>query len=102
MTPEEKQHIEQRSFGITIAQVAQLVANRDGDASAFATNTAKIANNTLAKCVASNRLPAAAIQELEAVRIYLNRIQLALTHLDGVDFPTLATLEAQDNALHID
>ena len=30
MTPEEKQLIEQRQYGVTIAQVAQLVANHDG------------------------------------------------------------------------
>jgi len=93
MTPEEKQHIEQRTYGITIAQVAQLVAQRNGDCSAYAASTAKIALNRLAATVARQRFTADQIQELEAIRIYLNRIRLALTDLDAIEIPT--ALEAK-------
>lgn len=88
MTPEEKQHIEQRTYGITIAQVAQLVAHRQGDAAAFAVNTARIAANSLATAAATQGFNAKQLEALEAVRIYLNRIQLALTELDGHTEPT--------------
>ena len=83
MTPEERQHIDQRTYGITIAQVAQLVAYRHGDAAEFAVNTAKIAANSLATAAATQGFNAKQLEALEAVRIYLNRIQLALTELDG-------------------
>ena len=95
MTAEERQHIEQRTYGITIAQVAQLVANRQGDAAAFAVNTAKIAANKLATAAATQSFNAQQLEALDAVRIYLNRIQLALTELDGFDQATLTTLEAE-------
>lgn len=94
MNAEEKQHIEQRTYGITIAQVAQLIANRQGDAGAFAANTARIAAGHLATTVAKHRFTAQQIQDLEAVRIFLNRIHLALNDLDGFDQATLTTWEA--------
>ena len=95
MTAEEKQHIEQRTYGITIAQVAQLVANHQGDAPEYATNTAKIACNRLANAVAQHQFTGPQLMALDEIRIYLNRIQLALTELDGFDQATLTTLEAE-------
>lgn len=93
MTPEEKQHIEQRTYGITIAQVAQLVANRQGDAAAYAASTAKIAVQRLAQAAATEQFTAKQLAALEGIRIYLNRINLALTELDGIEVPT--SLEAK-------
>jgi hypothetical protein len=95
MTGEEQQHIEQRKFGITVAQVAQLVANHDGQADEYAANTARLAANRLALIVARERFTAQQLEQLEAIRIYLNRINLALTELDGCDYPTLVTLEGE-------
>lgn len=95
MTAEEKQHIEQRKYGITVAQVAQLVANHQGDAAQYATNTARIACDRLALAAARHGFNAQQLTALDDIRIYLNRIQLALTELDGYDQATLTTLEAE-------
>lgn len=84
MTPEEKQLIEQRQYGLTIAQVAQLVANHDGCAIEYSANTAKIAAQRLAGIVANHNLGPAAVRDLDALRVYLNRIQLALDELDNI------------------
>ena len=85
MTPEEKQLIEQRQYGLTIAQVAQLVANHDGCAIEYSANTAKIAAQRLASIVASHNFSPAAVAELDGLRVYLNRIQLALNELDNIE-----------------
>lgn len=77
MTPQEKQHIEQRSFGITVAQVAQCIRHRDNDHLAYTASIAKIATNRLAMLAATGTFCHEQLNELEALRVLLNRITLA-------------------------
>lgn len=77
MTPEEKQHIEQRSYGITIAQVAQCIDYHGGDYLEYAGSISRAATNRLAMLTAAGAFTPAQIEHLEALRVLLNRITLA-------------------------
>lgn len=77
MTPEEKQHIEQRSYGITIAQVAQCIENHGGDHLDYAGSIARCATNRLAMLTAAGKFTPDQTEHLEALRVLLNRITLA-------------------------
>jgi len=77
MTPQEKQHIENRSYGITIAQVAQCIDNHGGDYLEYSASIARCATNRLAMLTAAGTFTPAQIEHLEALRVLLNRITLA-------------------------
>ncbi len=77
MTPEEKQHIEKRSYGITIAQVAQCIDYHGGDYLEYAGSISRAAINRLAMLTAAGAFTPAQIEHLEALRVLLNRITLA-------------------------
>lgn len=77
MTPEEKQHIEQRSYGITIAQVAQCIDYHGGDYLEYAGSISRAATNRLQMLTAAGTFTPAQIEHLEALRVLLNRITLA-------------------------
>ena len=55
MTPEEKQHIEQRSYGITIAQVAQCIDYHGGDYLEYAGSISRAATNRLQMLTAAGQ-----------------------------------------------
>ena len=77
MTPEEKQHIEQRSYGITIAQVAQCIKNHGGDHLEYSGSIARAATNRLAMLTAAGKFTPDQTEHIEALRVLLNRITLA-------------------------
>lgn len=77
MTPEEKQHIEQRSYGITIAQVASCIQNHGGDHLEYAGSIARAATNRLAILTAAREFTPDQLEHIEALRVLLNRITLA-------------------------
>ena len=86
MTPEEKQHIEQRAYGITIAQVAQCIDNHGGDYLDYAGSIARAATNRLAMLTAAGKFTPDQLEHIEALRVLLNRITLAkeLETQDGI------------------
>ena len=77
MTPQEKQHIEHRSYGITIAQVAQCIDNHGGDYLEYSASIARCATNRLAMLTAAAKFTPDQMEHLEALRVLLNRISLA-------------------------
>ena len=77
MTPQEKQIAEQRSYGITVAQVAQCIRHRGNDHLAYTASIAKIATNRLAMLAGTGTFTHEQLNELEALRVLLNRITLA-------------------------
>ena len=77
MTPEERQHIEQRSYGITIAQVAQCIDYHGGDYLEYSASIARSATNRLAMLTAAGKFTPDQMEHLEALRVLLNRISLA-------------------------
>ena len=77
MTPEEKQHIEQRSYGITIAQVAQCIDYHGGDYLEYAGSISRAATNRLTMLTAAGAFTPDQMEHLEALRVLLNRITLA-------------------------
>ena len=77
MTPEEKQHIEQRAYGITIAQVASCIQNHGGDYLEYSGSIARAATNRLAMLTAAGKFTPDQFEHIEALRVLLNRISLA-------------------------
>lgn len=77
MTPEEKQHIEQRAYGITIAQVSQCINNHGGDYLDYAGSIARAATNRLAMLTAAGKFTPDQLEHIEALRVLLNRVTLA-------------------------
>ena len=77
MTPQEKQFIEQRSYGITIAQVASCIENHGGDYLDYAGSIARAATNRLAMLTAAGKFEGSQLEHMEALRVLLNRITLA-------------------------
>jgi len=86
MTPEIKQIQEQRSYGITIAQVASCIDNHGGDYLDYAGSIARAATNRLAMLTAAGKFTPDQTEHLEALRVLLNRITLAkeLETQDGI------------------
>ena len=86
MTPEEKQHIKQRAYGIPIAPVSQCVNDRGGDYLDYAGSIARAATNRLAMLTAAGKFTPDQTEHLEALRVLLNRITLAkeLETQDGI------------------
>ena len=77
MTPEIKQTQEQRSYGITIAQVASCIKNHGGDHLEYAGSIARAATNRLAMLTAAGQFTHEQLEHIEALRVLLNRITLA-------------------------
>ena len=77
MTPQEKQILEQQSYGITIAQVASCIQNHGGDHLDYAGSIARCATNRLAMLTAAGKFTPDQLEHIEALRVLLNRITLA-------------------------
>lgn len=77
MTPEEKQAAEQRAYGLTIAQVNQCIEWHNYDRLEYAASITRAAVNRLTTYTAFNQCSPAQLKELDALRMLLNRVDLA-------------------------